>query len=454
MIAKKPKMAIYTFVAVVLIAAVAVGCTFTGAEKPTKRVEIFSDGTITITVSEEYAEQLYVDSLYSDDMITMIANIYYKPDYAVSDVYTTQTCGGWIMSVLSYPDDPMEDMSKMASGIGTEYKARATDGKRVYIEEYPMDGEYHYREHPENTQIYETILESLQIDYGNLDSYSAPSATSDIEATPEETLALSYLLNENPDSGERIYFANHTPDAPQENDYRIDSMLYAGETRLYESVGVAYRVSSSRYGFTRNESMEKIYGWQAYDPFYIVLRRNGYGNTWDDVLGRTFSIDQAKSIEDVILEVAYSLQDIEVSLSFDGYPQLVGPFSAPNFFRGEATLEILEGWEPIYNEGDDWIRYQYDGLTATCYRNAAENSATVYNIETTRSDVATRRGLRIGATRNEVLAAYPDIYDVPYWDREGDYLWYCSNEDGWGAALLFWFENNQVVKIELNSMFD
>jgi hypothetical protein len=174
LIAKKPKMAIYPFVAVVLIAAVAVVCTFTGAEKPTKSGEIFSDGTITISVSKEYAEQLYVDSLYSDDLITMIANIYYKPDYAASDDYTAQDCGGWIMSVISYPDDPMVNMSKMESGIGTEYKARATDGDRVYIEEYPIDGGYHYQKNPENTQIYNEILASLQIDYGGLDSYVAP----------------------------------------------------------------------------------------------------------------------------------------------------------------------------------------------------------------------------------------------------------------------------------------
>ena len=33
LIVKKPKMALYTMITVVIIAAVAVGCTFTGAEK-------------------------------------------------------------------------------------------------------------------------------------------------------------------------------------------------------------------------------------------------------------------------------------------------------------------------------------------------------------------------------------------------------------------------------------
>lgn len=182
LLAKKPNMAVYTLVAVVVVAAIAVGCTFTGAEQPTEQVDIFSDGPITISVSQEYVDQLYVDSLYSDDMVTRIANIYYKPDYATSNEYTAQGCGGWIMSVISCPDDPMGDMSHMESGIGTEYKARATDGKRVYMEEYPMDGEYHDREHPENAQIYNKILESLQIDYGDLDSYVAPSAAAAADA--------------------------------------------------------------------------------------------------------------------------------------------------------------------------------------------------------------------------------------------------------------------------------
>ncbi len=53
LIAKKPKMAIYTLVAVILIAAIAVGCTFTGAKGPT-----LIDWTSTITAEEIGSAQI------------------------------------------------------------------------------------------------------------------------------------------------------------------------------------------------------------------------------------------------------------------------------------------------------------------------------------------------------------------------------------------------------------
>ena len=63
-------------------------------------------------------------------------------------------------------------------------------------------------------------------------------------------------------------------------------------------------------------------------------------------------------------------------------------------------------------------------------------------IDTKRTDMETMRGIRVGATREDVLKAYPEIYDSHYWNDTdpdfpgADYLWYCDNEDGWGAAIL------------------
>ncbi len=296
--------------------------------------------------------------------------------------------------------------------------------------------------------------ESTPTDSGGQNLYTTPPAAPEVGGDAECALALSFLQRENAHSDARTYFADEAPDTPQEGDTRIDSMHYAGETPVYESVGAAYEIHCSRYVFTRTEDMEKLYAWHEYDPFYIVLRRSGYDNTWDGVFGRTEVIAPDKDINEVILEVAYNLQDIEVSLRLEGYPQLVGPFSAPNFFNEESTVEKMEGWEPIYREGDYWMQFHYNGLTALCYYSASEDAADVYRIETTRPDVATYRGLHVGAPRSEVLAAYPNIYDTPYWLYGGDFLWYCDNEDGWGAALLFWFEDDMVSKIELISMFD
>ena len=55
----------------------------------------------------------------------------------------------------------------------------------------------------------------------------------------------------------------------------------------------------------------------------------------------------------------------------------------------------------------------------------------------------------------EVEEAYPDhLHDTYYWgEEEGDYLWY-NKDDGWGAAILFFFREDRVERIVLNMVSD
>ncbi len=269
-----------------------------------------------------------------------------------------------------------------------------------------------------------------------------------------KNIILSYLTDEYMKRNERVYFIEDASDTPMEGDYSIDNIMYAGEKSTNEIIGVAFEINYSRYYFVRNEKSEKIYSWHKYEPYYIVLSRSDNDDTWGSVIGQTDIIDQSKDIGEIILEATYNLEDIEASLSLDGYSQLVGPFSVPNFFNTKPKSKILEGWEPVYRAGDYWIQYSYDGLTAICYYEAVEMQPKIIRIETTRTDVSTYKDIRVGAMRNEVLKVYPSIYDKNYWDYQGDYLWYCKNGDGFGSALLFWFENDVVIKIEVNNVFD
>ena len=58
------------------------------------------------------------------------------------------------------------------------------------------------------------------------------------------------------------------------------------------------------------------------------------------------------------------------------------------------------------------------------------------------------------------MEAYPELYNTHYWhdhapDFPGqDYLWYCINSEGFGPAILFFFENDVVSLIRLNNMFN
>ena len=119
-------------------------------------------------------------------------------------------------------------------------------------------------------------------------------------------------------------------------------------------------------------------------------------------------------------------------------------------------MEVLEGWEPIYWDGDYWNRCTLDGLSILRYYNSTEDRHVNYTIELTRDDFATLRGIRLGSTREEVKAAYPELKSGSYWaEYPGeDYLWYCDDELDFGPAILFFFENDRVSKIILNNMFN
>lgn len=87
LIAKKPKMTVYTLIAVVLIAAIAVGCTFTGAEE--KSVDYNDDWFITEAwpLAKEYADANGLN--ISKNSVTVIRNA----DDTWADVPFTETEG-------------------------------------------------------------------------------------------------------------------------------------------------------------------------------------------------------------------------------------------------------------------------------------------------------------------------------------------------------------------------
>ena len=102
-----------------------------------------------------------------------------------------------------------------------------------------------------------------------------------------------------------------------------------------------------------------------------------------------------------------------------------------------------------------------EGFTALRYYHASEGYWTVHSLETTRTDLHTYRGIRVGDSRSSVQALYPNLRDEDYWhlydSAEEDFLWCCAGPDdpnGFGPALLFFFEDDRVSRIVLYNMFD
>jgi len=259
----------------------------------------------------------------------------------------------------------------------------------------------------------------------------------------------------------RVYFFGEEPGEPQEGDLRIDSVRYLGSELCFETVGEAYLVRTSIYTKgVESADTRPVTKWWPVDPdYYLVLGRDMDDELYE-VRGDRYDI--GSSLSNMIFEVSYGISDWEVTIRHDAnpYPQPLGlglwSDFALEFVREEPTVEILEGWEPIYQEGDYWDRYTCSGISALRYYNSTEDRHVAYTIEMTRDDFATQRGIRLGSTRDEVKVAYPELKSGDYWGKYPgeDYLWYCDDELDFGPAILFFFENDRVSKIVLNNMFN
>ena len=259
---------------------------------------------------------------------------------------------------------------------------------------------------------------------------------------------------------DRVYFLGEEPGAPQEGDLRIDSVRFLGSEPTYETTGEAYAVKKSYYSARREQGTgEVVSKWRAEGEEYIVMGRSMDGDLYE-VRGKRLALRE--DIARTIFEVSYDVSDWEVTLwhdkNLDPWPLALGRWSDEplSLVDGEPTIERLDGWEPIYKDGDYWNRCTLDGLSIRRYYNSSEDYHGNYNIELTRDDFATLRGIRLGSTRDEVKAVYPELKSGDYWTLypSEDYLWYCEDELDFGPALIFFFENDKVSKIVLNNMFN
>lgn len=73
-----------------------------------------------------------------------------------------------------------------------------------------------------------------------------------------------------------IYWAVDQPDQPQIGDWRLESLTYLDQTRLYETVGVTYEITLSIY-YARNQNSQPQ--WHSLKEL-VVLSFSGTDGTW------------------------------------------------------------------------------------------------------------------------------------------------------------------------------
>ena len=277
----------------------------------------------------------------------------------------------------------------------------------------------------------------------------------------------------------RWYFVSDQPSAPREGDVRLGPVTYVGEVPTDSGAAAVYEIVISRYTLHRaDENDPGSWDFFSADTQFIVLRLDGEGMP-TQVLG-VAPTQPSRDIQAIVYEVLYGLLSGDVTFLRDGWNTPIGPGMDLSFScldTGSCETEQLEDYEPIYHDGDYWYRvsanYPTGTFTALCYHSAADDADSIHTLEASMSDLYTPRGIRVGASRAEVLEAYPQALTGDYWGQypeESDLLAYLpwSGHDpeqisdlsqlefyqGLGPAILFLFDGDTVERIVLTNMFN
>ncbi|MEH2939281.1 hypothetical protein [Lawsonibacter sp. JLR.KK007] len=257
-----------------------------------------------------------------------------------------------------------------------------------------------------------------------------------------------------------VYLAADAPDTPQDRNFRLDSVNLLGTDTLEGELLGLYQINYSGVSAQSSGALE----WSAWSPAYLVARMYEDGSPAEFLVHFDYYREGMAS-GDAIRQAVWRLMDLEVCLFRDGFstPIGLGSWIDSMFPDFEPETSVFEEGDPIYWPGDYWENWSVDGggdaggVSALRYYSAESGSFFLNRLETGRTDMVTPRGIRVGATREEVLAAYPGLLSDEKdwtWAYPDDYLWYCANEDGIGPHLYFYFVNDVVYMIQMVDLFN
>ena len=255
-----------------------------------------------------------------------------------------------------------------------------------------------------------------------------------------------------------VYLAADAPDTPQDRNFRLDSVNLLGTDTLEGELLGLYQINYSGVSAQSSGALE----WSAWSPAYLVARMYEDGSPAEFLVHFDYYREGMAS-GDAIRQAVWGLMDLEVCLFRDGFstPIGLGNWVDSMFQDFEPETSVFEEGDPIYWPGDYWENWSVDGgaggVSALRYYSAESGSFFLNRLETGRTDMVTPRGIRVGATREEVLAAYPGLLSDEKdwtWAYPDDYLWYCDDVNGIGPHLYFYFVNDVVYMIQMVDLFN
>ena len=153
----------------------------------------------------------------------------------------------------------------------------------------------------------------------------------------------------------------------------------------------------------------------------------------------------------VSAQTVADLYDPEVCLYRDGFSTPIGLGNWAELFpEFEPEVTNISSWrtDPQVGREESWSidgGGEKGGVYAERFYDARTDRCTIHYLETGRSDMYTPRGIRVGSTREEVLAAYPGLLSDEQTRGPSDYLWYSADKTVLPPRLYFFFNEDDVV---------
>lgn len=299
---------------------------------------------------------------------------------------------------------------------------------------------------------------------GNIGSEDSSDSGNGDEAAENEhsdakALIAAYLPSVYGGRDNKAYFTDEVPENPQESDLRIDSFVPGPEIEL-DGIGYSsFKITYSNYIPPLGRNSNKPLDWvpSVYPQCLMIVLEGTKEGGYIKVAGEREVSDKNITEEEYMLMAIYNLMDIRASIRIGNAEALIGPATSSKLIPLELISDTVREdlTDALYAEGDAWKDLAYDGMYISAYYNAEEDISYVQRLMSSRRDIVTYDGIRIGDSEERLREVYGAcLYDEPYWDFGGEYLWYNSSPDGWGPSILFIMNNGAVESMDLINMFD
>ncbi len=261
------------------------------------------------------------------------------------------------------------------------------------------------------------------------------------------TYYISNYLKEEYNYGQ-VYPIGEEIKAPKEGDIRLTELKKLQETANDSTV----------YGIFKAE-YEMYYDnhWQE-DFSLVVLSRPDSEKNWTAFVTEVYDDEKKQEgylfTEKDIIEIKYNLRDIHASFKFTNNSTFIGIGSDVKGLELEEVKEREAHSFNVYEEGDYWVTYFYQDMTAACYYNKQRDKTSILSVDIKRGDIITYDGVKIGDSYEAVDTVYSKLDDFYLIEKSYNHIVYAQMKEGLGIHLDFEFVDGKLSVIKFYDYFD